>query len=148
MAKWCGEKGLDLQASRLWGTARRMDPDLEGDPPANPDIEATDDEKAEYEKEKEKLFCDHAAVLFRLGAKCYETGLIGRAYDMVWQVAHFNPDHAKARKLLGQVNYKGEWRRKYDASQVKRGGIFTDEYGWVPKWVLAKYEQGLMPVRG
>ena len=132
LAKRCAEKGLDQQAAKLWDTARRMDPGLEGDPPANPNIEATDDEKAEFEKEKEKLFCDHAAELFKLGGKCYKTGLIGRAYDMIYQVVHYDPEHAQARKLLGQVKYRGEWRSKYDASQVKRGGVF---FGAESVWV-------------
>ncbi|NQT19899.1 MAG: hypothetical protein HQ592_09350 [Planctomycetes bacterium] len=148
LAKWCGERGLNVQAAELWVIARKMDPKLEGDPPATPDATPADDDKAEFDKEKGKLFRDHASELFKLGAKCYKTGLIGRAYDMVWQVIHYDPDHAQARKLLGQVKFRGEWRRKYDTGQVKRGKIFTDEYGWIPKEYLSKYDEGMMPVGG
>ena len=148
LAAWCAEKGLNEQASDVWAKAREMDPEIEGEAPSDDAAAPTAQDEAQFAKRKKKLFEEHARELLALGKKCYKTGLIGRAYDMVSEVVLYKPHHATARKLLGQVKYKDGWLDIYDAMQMRRGKVFTDEYGWVRKRDLPKYEQGLLPIRG
>ena len=145
LASWCAEKGLNEEASEIWRRAQAMDPEIEGDAPSSADAAPTEDDITECARKKKALLDEHARELFKLGGKCYKTGLIGRAYDMVWEVVQFDTDHEKARKFLGQVKYRGEWRTIYDALQLRRGKVFTEDYGWIPKKYREKYEQGLLP---
>jgi len=148
LAQWCAQKGFGAEALDLWDNAKELDPDLKGQCPAASEAIPTDDDKAAFKSKKKAVFDSQAAELFKLGSTCYKAGLIGRAYDMVWEAVICNPDHASARKLLGQAKYNGEWMDNYDVAQLKRGRVFKDEYGWVSKSDLARYEKGLMPLRG
>jgi len=148
LAEWCAESGLNEKAAELWTKARTIAPETRGDAPSNPNAAPTKEHEAERTKREKELFDRHARELFNLGGKCYKTGLIGRAYDMVWEVIQYDPDHAKARKLLGYVKYLGKWRKKYDALQMKQGKVFTEDYGWIRKKHQKKYDDGLLPFRG
>jgi len=147
LAQWAAGKGLGTEAAELWTLAKSLDPDVEGDQPKAADAQPSDDDKAAFKNKKELVFDQQSNDLFKLGFNCYKAGLIGRAYDMVWETVRFNPDASKAQKLLGKVKYNDEWMGIYEAVQIKAGRVFKDEYGWVSKTDLAKYEQGLMPLK-
>jgi len=148
LAQWCADEGLGKEAAAVWEQARGLDPELQGEAPRAGGAVAGEEKRKEFEQRLKELRKEHARDLYSLGKKCYKSGLVGRSYDMVWEMLRYDPDNATARKLLGQVKYQGQWMSRYDALQRKRGLVFTEEYGWVPQKHLERLKQGYLPHQG
>jgi len=149
LVKRAAELGLAQEAAALWERLKELYPQgFYDDPPAVADVAASDTEIEQYKNEKVELLKAHANTLMTLAQQCYRAGLIGRAYDMVWEAIQYDPDHSTARKLLGQVRYEDEWVSLYTANMMRRGMIFNDEFGWIRKADLPRYQQDLLPLGG
>jgi len=149
LAQWCAASGLANEAAEIWDTAKAADPSIKDDAPAGAaDVTPTPENLALWPAKKREVIRGHADALFTLGGNCFKSGLLGRAYDMVWEVVAFNPDHATARKLLGQVKYGDKWVDKYDAAQVRQGKTWHDKLGWVGKQIVQHFEKGEMFYQG
>ena len=146
LAEWCAEKGFGENAREFRDKAKELGPAIEGELPQAADVTPSDADKAALAAKKKAVYDAHAGELFDLGATCFKAGLVGRSYDMVWEIIKYSPDHAVARRILGQTKYDGEWMDIWEAGQLKRGRIFSDQYGWVTKTDLAKYEKDFMPL--
>jgi len=148
LAQWCAEQGLNEKATEVWQQAQELNAELQGAAPRGEAAEPDEAKVRAFEQKRGELNKSHAIGLYSLGKKCYESGLVGRSYDMVWEMIRYDPDNATARKLLGQVKYEDEWIGRYDAMLRKRGMVFTDTYGWVPKRHLERLEEGYLPHNG
>ena len=145
LAGWCAEKGLADEAKELWNKAKELDPDMVGEQPKASDAKPSDAEKTDFATRKKALYDAQARNLFDLGSTCFKAGLVGRSYDMVWEILNYSPDHATAHKILSETKYEGKWMDTWEARQLSKGRVFTDEYGWVFKSDLEKFDKELMP---
>ncbi len=55
---------------------------------------------------------------------------------------HANPDHKDFRSALGFIKYKGQWRTPWEVKQLKKGFVDHERFGWIPKKVVNRYENG------
>ena len=83
-----------------------------------------------------------------LAEACYKNGLIGRAYDLMFEILHHDPDQSAARANLGQEKTKDGWIPHYEARLLATGFVNHAEFGWVPKKDLPNYEKGQLPLNG
>ncbi|HUG89801.1 MAG TPA: hypothetical protein VML55_03145 [Planctomycetaceae bacterium] len=91
---------------------------------------------------------EHAEKLYLLSREFLNAGLPSSAYQLVRETAAWNPDHPLARKLLGFKRYRDEWVTPFAALQLGRGNVWHDQFGWLPKEHVARYEQGERFYRG
>jgi len=147
LLKRAAELGLQEEVAALWERLKELYPQgFYDNPPAAAGVAASEAEIEQYKKEKADAFGAQANSLMALAQQCYRAGLIGRAYDMVWEAIRYDPDHRTARRLLGQVGYEGDWVSLYAANMMRRQMMFSDEFGWIRKADLPRYEQGLLPL--
>jgi len=84
----------------------------------------------------------HAGELFALSNRVLKAGFASYAYNLVREVVRHDPDHDKARRILGYVRYEGRWVSPLTADMLRRGNVWDDRYGWLPKGHLEQYESG------
>lgn len=63
-------------------------------------------------------------------------------FDLIREAAHYDPDNAQVRRILGYVRSKDQWVTPFAASQIKQGKVWNAEFGWLPSTHLQKYENG------
>ncbi len=90
----------------------------------------------------------YAAAAFELARQAVRSGRPGRAYSLVLAAAAADPDHERARHLLGYENYENQWRTAYEIKKLRAGFVWNEKFGWLPKSHLARYENGERYVAG
>ena len=58
------------------------------------------------------------------------------------------PDHPESRRLLGFVPYEEGWARPFAISQLRKGKVFHQKYGWTQAAALPNLERGELPGAG
>ncbi len=95
---------------------------------------------------------DYSNRVIKVAETCFRNGLIGRAYDLMFDILRHNPDHPSARANLGQEKARVErddvWLTHWEARLVKKGLADHPRFGWVPKKDFGQYDQGLFPADG
>lgn len=91
---------------------------------------------------------EHAKRLYLLSRKALQRGNPAFAYDLIREVALHDPDHVKARELLGYVQYKDEWVTPFASKMLRKGNVWSEQFGWLPKNHLPRYEAGERQVDG
>ena len=61
------------------------------------------------------------------------------------QVLERQPDHPESRRLLGFVPYEEGWARPFAISQLRKGKVFHQKYGWTQAAALPNLERGELP---
>lgn len=93
----------------------------------------------------------HASALFELAGVAANAGDGTRLYQLLHEVLREDPNHDKARKLLG-YQYESDTRRSWVTRAVatKRaaGQVDDPEFGWLPSSFLARYRKGERYYRG
>jgi hypothetical protein len=84
----------------------------------------------------------HARELYSLSREFLSAGLPSSAYQLVRETAAWNPDHPQARKLLGFERHGDEWVTPFAARQFRTGNVWHDQFGWLPKEHVSRYEAG------
>ena len=95
-----------------------------------------------------RLRHDYAAAAFELARQAVRSGRSSRAYSLVLAAATADPDHERARHLLGYENYESRWRTAYEVKKLRAGFVWSEKFGWLPKAHLARYENGERYVAG
>lgn len=85
---------------------------------------------------------DYAQDLYLLSRRALNDGYPSHAYALVRESASHDPDHAAARKILGFVRQGNEWVTQFAASQIKKGNVWHEQYGWLPRNYLERYAKG------
>jgi hypothetical protein len=85
---------------------------------------------------------DYSQDLYLLSRRALNDGYPSNAYTLVRESAMHDPDHPAARKILGFVRQGNEWVTQFAASQIKKGNVWHEEFGWLPKQHLARYTNG------
>ena len=70
------------------------------------------------------------------------------AYDLVLETARVNPDHKRARELLGYQFFRDRWRTPFEVKQLNAGMVWDDEFGWIREAHLPRYRAGQRFFRG
>src|SRR5436190_15347807 len=85
---------------------------------------------------------DYAIELYALSRRALDAGHVSFAFDLVREIVLHNSDHPTARKILGFVRSGDEWVSAFEADKLKKNQVWTDEYGWLPKNQVERYERG------
>lgn len=84
----------------------------------------------------------HAKDLYLLSRRIVNEGQPSFAYAVLREVLHFDPDHERARSLLGYVQYGEEWMSPFAAKMAKKNMVWHDRFGWLPEANVKRYEAG------
>lgn len=100
--------------------------------------------------------CARADGLFALAVEAAQSHAVGpgftqRSCDAVRLLARAlreNPDHARAREAGGWVKRGDEWVWPEVARRLDKGEAWSDEFGWLPRARLSRYQEGERYHRG
>jgi hypothetical protein len=70
------------------------------------------------------------------------------SWELIREVAYYDPDHEHARRLLGFERLQDDWLSPFEAFQRKRNQVWHDRFGWLPSTHVARYENGDRYSRG
>jgi len=85
---------------------------------------------------------EHAKKLFLLSRRALKPGYPSYAYQLVREVAHFDPDHRYARRVLGYTRQGEEWVTPFAAKMMRRKYVHHEQFGWLPQSWVSRYENG------
>ncbi|NNJ25566.1 hypothetical protein [Alienimonas chondri] len=90
---------------------------------------------------------EYANALFLLAKKVGTKGAdeptaAETAMGLVWEILAANPDHAPARRAIGQKQVDDEWLTPWQAVQTKAGRVDHPVYGWTPEGHVDRWEAG------
>jgi hypothetical protein len=157
VAAWAATNGLKDDASKLVATMRKIDPEYPGLAKAKAAADKSEPQKDEAKLSELKTSLakrvddandKNAKRLFELATSCMKLGLFTAAFDLINDVIEADPDHKKARDILGYAwePTSKTWITKWEADMRKKA-FLTDE-GWVKKEDKAKWDKGLREYAG
>ena len=85
---------------------------------------------------------DYAKELYALSRQALGAGHVSFAFDLVREIVLHDSDHIAARKILGFVRSGDEWVSAFEALKLKEKKVWTDEFGWLPKNHVERYQRG------
>jgi hypothetical protein len=153
LAKWCDGNGLAEEARK---TRRAIDPHdpykiympmlpeqvgpakLPASAPAN---------VAEWDKRLSQLRREHATTLYEMARRQVRSRHEGLAFELMLASIQANPDYEPVRRLLGYQKFHDpklgdQWRSLYEVKKLRGGFVWSDQFGWVAKRNIRRYEQG------
>lgn len=91
---------------------------------------------------------EYAKQLYLLSRRALNSGHTSYAYDLIRETLVHDPDHPRAREVLGFVRLGDEWlspfARKMKMTRYER----HPEFGWLPRNQIDRYNQGERFVNG
>lgn len=84
----------------------------------------------------------YAQDVFLLSQRAVKDGFPTYAFEFIREAAFHDPDHRLARKALGYVPYENGWATPFAAERQKRGYVWHDRFGWLPRTQVERYENG------
>jgi hypothetical protein len=94
------------------------------------------------EQEFQKHRKAQAKQLYTLARSAIRAKRASLAFELVIDTLRENPDHPDARRLLGFVPYRNQWRTRYDVKKLRAGQVWDARFGWLTPANLARYEKG------
>jgi hypothetical protein len=85
---------------------------------------------------------EYAQDLYVLSRRALNDGYPSYAFGLIREAASHDPDHPNVRKVLGFVRQGNEWVTQFAASQLKKGNVWHEKFGWLPKSQLDRYAKG------
>lgn len=101
-----------------------------------------DDAERHWRTQLRKVRSEYAADLYLLARRALNAGHVSFAFDLVREVAFHDPDHPRARQLLGYVPYDNRWVTPHAQEMLKKGNVWHERFGWLPKSHVERYEAG------
>lgn len=153
LVAFCEKNDLPEAARRLRKLAEPLDPQVlrvetlprEVQPEIPPDLPADERSWRVRLRFRQK---EYAKNLYRLSRQALHAGHPSFAFRLVREVAHHDPDHKWARRLLGYVQYAGEWVTPFEAHMRRTDHVRHETFGWLPKAHVERYENGQRYFRG
>lgn len=154
IAAECEENGLEDEAkiTRNWLTRRAKDkiyvailPQKIGE---NLLGEDASEEQKDWEKRFLKLREEAGRYLFKQAAGAVKAGHASLGFDFLMEAMREYPDLKQGRKIIGHVEYQGEWRSPFEVQELKNGKVKHSRFGWIPKGYVKRYEDGQRFLRG
>jgi len=147
LAKECDDANLIEPAALIRAKAKPFDPQrIEVDPlpsKTQPDIPISLPEAERKWKTQLRFHQkEYARNLYLLSRRALNAGYPSFAFQLVRETAVQDPDHRSARRILGFILYGDEWFSPYDASMTRRGYVWSNDFGWILKSHLPRYEKG------
>lgn len=84
----------------------------------------------------------YAKDLCQLARRAATQGFPSFAYNLVREAALHDSDNPQARKILGFELHKQEWLTPFARSQITKGNVWTEQFGWLPSPHAARYMEG------
>ncbi len=147
LADFCRQHGYEEDAERIRQRAvpfaeqtldvddlpRHKQPDLpQGIPPV----------ELEWRSKLKKYQTEYADKLYLLARRALADGHSSFAFRLIREVAFQHPDHRMARKALGYLPGEDGWATPYENTMQRRGHVWDDRFGWLPRAHLARYQNG------
>ncbi len=154
LASWCDERGLAEQAAFTRAWFRAPDPDkiflpvIPRETGVLTSAGGVNDQEAEWKAQFARLRRSQGSALFELSRRALRSGRATWALELLLAALRENPDDQNIRRILGFQAYQGQWRTAYELRRLRRGEIWDDRFGWIPRQHLTRYENGLRPVDG
>jgi hypothetical protein len=148
LAKWCEENGLADEARKTRRVISPADPDklyvpVLPDAVGPPKLPADAPPKlVEWDARLWRLRRDQATTLYAMARQAVRNGRAGLAFEMALAAIQANPDYEPARRLFGYQKFHDQWRTLYEVKKLRAGCLWSDQFGWLPKATLRRYEQG------
>ncbi len=147
IAQTCEERKLNVIATQIRRMAQPADPDMlrfeplprAVQPPIAVDL--PDDER-EWRTQLRDHRKEYAKQLDLLAQQAVKAKLPSYAFQLIRETALHDPDHTRARRLLGYVLYKGEWVSPFEKSKLEKKEVWTAKYGWLPAAHVERYQRG------
>ena len=83
---------------------------------------------------------DDVAALFTLVQWAATNGLEKQAMDVAGRIVAISPDHAGARKMLGQIKLEGQWLSFTKSAEIVRGKLDAGQHDCLLKEILPALE--------
>lgn len=153
LAARCETDGLPEAATHVREMARPVSPEEMniGELPreVRPGLAADlPEEEKQWRKQLRQRQQDYAKELFVLSQKALAAGHASFAYDLVREVAFHDSDNPAVRKVLGFVRLEDEWVSPFEAKMTRERKVWHDQFGWIPKEHVTRYEQGERVYKG
>jgi len=154
LADWCDERKLADQAHETRAWLRPRDPNCVyvavfprriGPPELPPDTPAN---VVEWRDRFLRLRRDQADAMFQIARRAIRTNRASLAFDLIVTALHEDPDHKPIRQILGYQPYRAEWRSAYEVNKLRRGQVWHERFGWLPRNHVRRYEEGERYYRG
>jgi hypothetical protein len=147
LAGVCDEKKLPEAAAGVRALARPVDSSelrltaipRDVQPPLKPDLPA--DERY-WQAQLRSLQQSYARELYALSRQALTAGHVSFAIDLIREILRYDSDQRDARRVLGYVRSGDEWVSAFEARMAKAKKVWTDEYGWLLKDHVERYEKG------
>lgn len=120
-------KGAMIQVVALPNT---FEPELPADLPQA---------QRDWQVQLRNLRKEYARDLYILSRQALKDGYPGFAFDLVREIVSHDPDHERARELLGFVNYEHRWVTPQAKSLLLKGMVWSDQFGWISEKYLPRY---------
>jgi len=91
---------------------------------------------------------DYANKLYLLSRRAVNNGHPGFAFDLVREIVSHDPDHKFARELLGFVEHEHRWVTPQAKALLRKGHVWSKQFGWIPEKDLPRYKKGERLVDG
>ena len=91
---------------------------------------------------------EYSKALYLLSRRALHSDNPGYAYQLVREAAVHNPDHLPIRKILGFEQLGTEWVTPFAADQTRKGNVWHEDFGWLPKNQLNRYADGERNFKG
>ena len=148
LAAWCDERRLTGEAEKTRRWLRPRDPnkmyvavlpEAVGPPPPAKDAPAG---VVEWNERFWRLRRGQAKELFDLARRAARSGRASLGLDLALMAAREDPDHEGVRRLLGYQQFRGGWHTAYEVRKLRTGHVWHEQFGWLPKVHVRRYEQG------
>jgi len=148
LAQWCESVGLTAEAERTrrWlhpiAEDRLLIPILPQKIGFETPPETFSPDQVEWYRRWVQLRKEQADSLFAFARGAVRQGRAGLALDLAMAALHENPDHEAIRRVFGYQKYSGYWRTSYEVRRLRAGDVWHEQFGWIPKAYVARYEKG------
>ncbi|HEY2146434.1 MAG TPA: hypothetical protein VGH32_00760, partial [Pirellulales bacterium] len=147
LAAWCNKNQLKEEAEQVRKWAVNRDPqklyvfvlpdELDASTKLNSDTKVT-----EWWRRWTQLRTAEADALFELAGKALAEHRPALAFELIRETVRENPDHTKARAILGYEKVGGRWVTPYAARRLGAGQVFDERFGWISSADVPRYEKG------
>lgn len=149
LAAWCEQQGLVQRATKTRELLGKRDPyklylpvlperlgraKLPADAPS---------EVVQWDERFARLRRDQAVACYDLARRAVRGRRASLAFDLALAAIRADPDHEPVRRLLGYQKHQGRWQTSYAVRQLRSGRVWHQQFGWLPKSHVRRYEQGM-----
>jgi hypothetical protein len=143
VAKRCDTENLPAAAQAIRAWVPKRDPEqLTLFLPPSEMFPAADADSPANQVRWQELRNSQADALVALAKQALDEHRPSLVMELVVEALRENPDHERARKMLGYVKYQDAWRTPFEARQLRAGKVWHERFGWLPKAHLERYERG------